>query len=179
LEKCSNIKFYENPYIGNRVVPCGRTDMTKLIANPNSLLRHLLKETRRRQRCELTRAGNSWRSSVHHCWYAAPQEDTLTRKSRSSRHSGGFRSSSTRDIRSHSCKNTTMSAQHTLNRLYLCFVYFLFVYNFTDHCHRVERPLQLINSVTYKSRSPKSHDKQPEICILKYKICSRNTTVYF
>jgi hypothetical protein len=53
---------------------------------------------------ELTNAGNSWRNSVHHCWYGAPQEDTLVRKSRSSRHRGAFRSSSTRDNRNHSCK---------------------------------------------------------------------------
>jgi hypothetical protein len=26
FEKSSNIKFYENPSIGSRVVPCGRTD---------------------------------------------------------------------------------------------------------------------------------------------------------
>jgi len=26
FEKSSNIKFHENPSIGNRVVPCGRTD---------------------------------------------------------------------------------------------------------------------------------------------------------
>jgi hypothetical protein len=36
FEKFSNIKFHENPSIGSRVVPCGRTDgqadMTKLIA---------------------------------------------------------------------------------------------------------------------------------------------------
>jgi len=35
FEKCSNIKFHENPSIESRVVPCvlteGRTDMTKLI----------------------------------------------------------------------------------------------------------------------------------------------------
>jgi len=31
FEKYSNIKFYENPSSGSRVVPCGRTDMTKLI----------------------------------------------------------------------------------------------------------------------------------------------------
>jgi hypothetical protein len=30
-KKSSNIKFYENPSIVSRVVPCGRTDMTKLI----------------------------------------------------------------------------------------------------------------------------------------------------
>jgi hypothetical protein len=34
-EKCSNIKYHENPSSGSRVVPCGktygRTDMTKLI----------------------------------------------------------------------------------------------------------------------------------------------------
>jgi hypothetical protein len=30
FEKSSNIKFQENPSCGNRVVPCGRTDMTKL-----------------------------------------------------------------------------------------------------------------------------------------------------
>jgi hypothetical protein len=26
-----HIKFHENPSVGSRVVPCGRTDMTKLI----------------------------------------------------------------------------------------------------------------------------------------------------
>ena len=35
LEKCTNIKFHENPSSGSRVVPCGMadrdTDMTKLI----------------------------------------------------------------------------------------------------------------------------------------------------
>jgi len=31
FEKYSNIKFRENPSSGSRVVPCGRTDMTKLI----------------------------------------------------------------------------------------------------------------------------------------------------
>jgi len=30
FEKSSNIKFHENTSSGNRVVPCGRTDMTKL-----------------------------------------------------------------------------------------------------------------------------------------------------
>jgi len=28
----SNIKFHENPPVGSRIVPCGRTDMTDLIA---------------------------------------------------------------------------------------------------------------------------------------------------
>jgi hypothetical protein len=31
FEKYSNIKFHENPSSGSRVVPRGRTDMTKLI----------------------------------------------------------------------------------------------------------------------------------------------------
>ena len=31
FEKYSRIKFHENPSSGDRVVPCGRTDMTKLI----------------------------------------------------------------------------------------------------------------------------------------------------
>ena len=31
FEKVSNIKFHQNPSSGSRVVPCGRTDMTKLI----------------------------------------------------------------------------------------------------------------------------------------------------
>jgi hypothetical protein len=31
FEKYVNIKFYENPSIGSRIVACGRTDMTKLI----------------------------------------------------------------------------------------------------------------------------------------------------
>jgi hypothetical protein len=31
FEKSSNIKFHQNPSIGSRVVPCGQTDMTKLI----------------------------------------------------------------------------------------------------------------------------------------------------
>ena len=31
FEKVSNIKFHQNPFSGSRVVPCGQTDMTKLI----------------------------------------------------------------------------------------------------------------------------------------------------
>jgi hypothetical protein len=31
FEKSSNIKFHENQSSGSRVVPCGRTDMTKLL----------------------------------------------------------------------------------------------------------------------------------------------------
>jgi hypothetical protein len=31
LEKKSNIGFYQNSSSGSRVVPCGQTDMTKLI----------------------------------------------------------------------------------------------------------------------------------------------------
>ena len=31
FEECSNIKFHENPASGCRVVPCRRTDMTKLM----------------------------------------------------------------------------------------------------------------------------------------------------
>ena len=30
FEKYSNIKFHENPSSGSRVIPSGRTDMTKL-----------------------------------------------------------------------------------------------------------------------------------------------------
>jgi hypothetical protein len=31
FEKVLNINFHENPSIGSRVVPCGQTDMTKLV----------------------------------------------------------------------------------------------------------------------------------------------------
>ena len=31
LEENSNVTFYKNPSSGSRVVPCGQTDMTKLI----------------------------------------------------------------------------------------------------------------------------------------------------
>jgi hypothetical protein len=31
FEKYSNIKFHENTFSGNLVVPCGRTDMTRLV----------------------------------------------------------------------------------------------------------------------------------------------------
>jgi hypothetical protein len=31
VEKSSNIKFHDNPCSGSRVVPCRRTDMTRLI----------------------------------------------------------------------------------------------------------------------------------------------------
>jgi len=31
FEISPNIKFYENPSGGSRIVPCGQTDMTKLI----------------------------------------------------------------------------------------------------------------------------------------------------
>jgi len=33
FEKYSNINFHENPSSMSRVVPCGRTDMTKLMAD--------------------------------------------------------------------------------------------------------------------------------------------------
>jgi hypothetical protein len=32
-------------------------------------------------------------------------------------------------------------------------VYFLFVYNFTEHCHRVEAQLQLINIILYRKHT--------------------------
>jgi hypothetical protein len=32
FKKSTNMKFHENPSSGSRVVPCGRTDMVKLIA---------------------------------------------------------------------------------------------------------------------------------------------------
>jgi hypothetical protein len=42
FEKSSNFKFHKNPLSGSRVVPCGRTDMTKLIvAFRNSAKMHL------------------------------------------------------------------------------------------------------------------------------------------
>ena len=31
FKKYANIKFHENPSIGSRIVPCGMTDMAKLI----------------------------------------------------------------------------------------------------------------------------------------------------
>jgi len=31
FEKYANIKFHENPFGWSRVVPCGQTDMTKLV----------------------------------------------------------------------------------------------------------------------------------------------------
>ena len=31
FRKNLNIKFYQNPSIGSRVIPCGETDITKLI----------------------------------------------------------------------------------------------------------------------------------------------------
>ena len=31
FEKLSNNEFHEDPFSGSRVVPCGRTDVTKLI----------------------------------------------------------------------------------------------------------------------------------------------------
>jgi len=38
FEKYPNVIFYENSSSGSRVVPCGRTDMTKLIvASPNCM----------------------------------------------------------------------------------------------------------------------------------------------
>ena len=43
FEKYSNIKFYENPSSGSRVIPCGRTDvstdMTKLIVASRTRLK--------------------------------------------------------------------------------------------------------------------------------------------
>jgi len=33
FEKCSNIKFPDNPYSGSRAVPSGQTDMKKLIVD--------------------------------------------------------------------------------------------------------------------------------------------------
>jgi hypothetical protein len=41
FEKSSNRNFYENLSSKIRVVPCGRTDMTKLIASSANLRRHL------------------------------------------------------------------------------------------------------------------------------------------
>ena len=39
-KKYANIKFHENPVIGARIIPCGRSDMTKLIVT----LRNFTKE---------------------------------------------------------------------------------------------------------------------------------------
>jgi hypothetical protein len=35
FDKCSNIKFHENPSFGSRVVPCGQTDMKLIVDFPN------------------------------------------------------------------------------------------------------------------------------------------------
>jgi hypothetical protein len=49
FEKVSNIKFHQNPSSENRVVPCGRTDRTKLIvafrnfANAPEMNKHINK----------------------------------------------------------------------------------------------------------------------------------------
>jgi len=37
FEQYTNIKFHENPSSGSRIVPCGRTDMMKLIIAFRSL----------------------------------------------------------------------------------------------------------------------------------------------
>ena len=44
FEKSSNIKFHENPSSGSRVVPCGRTYMTKLIVAFRNFASALQKE---------------------------------------------------------------------------------------------------------------------------------------
>jgi hypothetical protein len=31
FEKISSIRFYQNPFSGSRVIPCGQTDVTKQI----------------------------------------------------------------------------------------------------------------------------------------------------
>jgi hypothetical protein len=46
FEKPSTIKFHENPSSGSRVVPCGRTDMTKLIVAFRSFANALKKPTK-------------------------------------------------------------------------------------------------------------------------------------
>jgi hypothetical protein len=45
FEKSSNIKFYENPSIWGRVVPCRRTDMTQLIVTFRSFANAPVKVT--------------------------------------------------------------------------------------------------------------------------------------
>jgi len=45
FEKYTNIKYHENPSSGSRVVPCGRTDVTKLTV-AFAILRTRLKEMR-------------------------------------------------------------------------------------------------------------------------------------
>jgi len=40
-------------------------------------------------------------------------------------------------------------------------IYFLFIYNFTDHCHQVETQLQLINIISYhKDRETKKYSEE-------------------
>ena len=54
FEKCSNNKFHENPSSGSRVVPCGRTGMTKLIlraATKNVYILIVTQRSLRRAQC--------------------------------------------------------------------------------------------------------------------------------
>jgi len=36
FEECLTVKFHDNPSSGSRVVPCGQTDVTKLIVAPRN-----------------------------------------------------------------------------------------------------------------------------------------------
>jgi len=64
FEKSSNIKFHENSCSGSRVVPCGRTDMTKLIVAPRSFVK----------------ASKNGSAMIHVCiWRLCTQEMKLSR----------------------------------------------------------------------------------------------------
>ena len=58
FEKTSNIKFNQNPSNGSRAVPCGRTDMTKLIIGFRNYANAPKKEERNGQTQEKCIAGN-------------------------------------------------------------------------------------------------------------------------
>jgi len=59
FEKYSSIKFHENPSSGSRVVPCGRTDMTKLIVAFSNFANAPKKQTRTKNSTLLKTFSNS------------------------------------------------------------------------------------------------------------------------
>jgi hypothetical protein len=70
FEKSSNIKFHENPSSGSRVVPCERTDMTKLIVafrNFANAPKNVFSVSAFRKYCSLTYHQKTVQQAVYVC----------------------------------------------------------------------------------------------------------------